>query len=138
MSKIFHYPIRIYIEDTDAGGIVYYVNYLKFMERARTECLRNLGYGKAAIFDDDLLMVVHSVEVKYLAPAYLDDEVSVTANIIKLARTYILFDQQVCRGQQVLCQAKVKIACVTSAMKPTPLPDGIIDSIQRSGYTSAQ
>ena len=75
----FAVTVRVYIEDTDAGGIVYYVNYLKFMERARTEFMRSLGYGKTAIFSDDKMFVVHSANVQYLGAARLDDELSVTA-----------------------------------------------------------
>lgn len=119
----FNISIRVYIEDTDAGGIVYYVNYLKFMERCRTEFLRTLGYHKPAILDDGLLLVVHSAQVDYHRPARLDDELQVTANIIKLARTYVEFKQQVFRKQELLCSGLIRIACVdASVMKPRALP----------------
>ena len=72
----FSFQLRVYIEDTDAGGIVYYVNYLKFMERARTEFMRSQGYGKDYIFNHDLMFVVRDVAVKYLQPARLDDELA--------------------------------------------------------------
>ena len=75
-NKEFLLPVRVYIEDTDAGGIVYYVNYLKFMERSRTEFLRSLGYGKTSVLDDGLLFVVHSLSVDYQKSAKLDDELS--------------------------------------------------------------
>lgn len=124
MSKSeFSIPIRVYIEDTDSGGIVYYVNYLKFMERSRTEFFRALGYHKPAILDEGLLLVVHSAQVDYHRPARLDDELSVTTSIIKLARTYLEFKQQVFRHQELLCCGVVRIACVdASAMKPRALP----------------
>lgn len=130
MSKEFQHPIRIYIEDTDAGGIVYYVNYLKFIERSRTELLRSLGYGKTAILDDGLLLVVHSLESQYLAPAKLDDEVIATTRVKKLARSYVVFEQQVRRGDQVLCHAVAKIACVNKDMKPQALPSHLYESIK--------
>jgi tol-pal system-associated acyl-CoA thioesterase len=129
MSNEFEHPIRIYIEDTDAGGIVYYVNYLKFIERSRTELLRSLGFGKTAILEDGLLLVVHSLEAQYLAPAKLDDEVIATATVKKLARSYVVFDQQVRRDGQVLCSATAKIACVNKQMKPTALPPHLYQSI---------
>jgi 4-hydroxybenzoyl-CoA thioesterase/acyl-CoA thioester hydrolase len=129
MSKEFQHPVRIYIEDTDAGGIVYYVNYLKFIERSRTELLRSLGYGKTAILDDGLLLVVHSIEAKYLAPAKLDDEVIATATVKKLARSYVVFEQQVRRNNQGLCHATAKIACVNDQMKPTALPPHLYQAI---------
>lgn len=129
MSQIFELPIRVYIEDTDAGGIVYYVNYLKFVERSRTELLRSFGYGKTAILEDGLLLVVHSLESQYLAPARLDDELLVSTEVKKVARAYVQFHQQVRRGDTILCKVDVKIACVNPAMKPTPLPEHIRHSI---------
>ena len=128
-NKEFLLPIRVYIEDTDAGGIVYYVNYLKFMERSRTEFLRSLGYGKTSVLDDGLLLVVHSLSVDYRQPAKLDDELIVTSEIIKLARSYVVFKQQVRREQLVLCDAEVTIACVNNRLKPTAIPVAIYASI---------
>ena len=95
-------PVRVYIEDTDAGGIVYYVNYLKFMERARTELMRSLGYGKAAIFADDLMFVVHSLNANYHASATLDDELQVTAKVTKVGKVAVVFEQTISCGDQVL------------------------------------
>jgi 4-hydroxybenzoyl-CoA thioesterase len=129
MNNEFEHPIRVYIEDTDAGGIVYYVNYLKFFERSRTELLRSLGFGKTAILEDGLLLVVHSLEAQYLAPAKLDDKVIATATVKKLARSYVVFEQQVRRDGQVLCSAIAKIACVNNQMKPTALPSHLYRSI---------
>lgn len=125
----FKLPIRVYIEDTDAGGIVYYVNYLKFIERSRTEFLRSLGYGKTAILENGLLLVVHSMDVNYLAPARLDDEVLATTRIQKLARSYVVFEQEVRRGEIILCQATVKVACVSPDMKPTAFPKHVYKAI---------
>lgn len=133
MSQVFELPIRVYIEDTDAGGIVYYVNYLKFVERSRTELLRSFGYGKTAILEDGLLLVVHSLESQYLAPARLDDELVVTTEVRKVARAYVQFHQQVRRGDTLLCKVDVKIACVNPDMKPKPLPEHIRHAIQVYG-----
>ncbi len=129
MSKEFQLPVRVYIEDTDAGGIVYYVNYLKFVERSRTELLRSLGYGKTAVLEEGLLLVVHSLDAQYLAPARLDDELVVTAAIGKVARSYVVFEQEVRKGQQVLCKATAKVACVNGQMKPTALPNYIHNAL---------
>ena len=119
----FVLPLRVYIEDTDAGGIVYYVNYLKFMERARTELLRSYGYDKPAFWADNLMFVVHSVEVNYRRPAQLDDELQVSATIAKVGRTYFDVAQQVRRGDTILCEGTVRVANVTrDGMKPSPLP----------------
>jgi 4-hydroxybenzoyl-CoA thioesterase len=122
-AEEFSIPVRVYIEDTDAGGIVYYVNYLKFMERCRTEFLRTLGYHKPAILDDGLLLVVHSAQIDYHRSARLDDELQVTTGIIKLARTYIEFKQRVFRKQELLCSGVIRVACVdASVMKPRAIP----------------
>jgi 4-hydroxybenzoyl-CoA thioesterase/acyl-CoA thioester hydrolase len=126
----FQIPVRVYIEDTDAGGIVYYVNYLKFVERSRTELLRSLGYGKTAILEEGLLLVVHSVEAQYLAPARLDDELMVSTVVSKVARSYVVFEQEVRRQGQVLCRVTAKVACVNDSMKPTALPEYVRHSIQ--------
>jgi len=122
-AEEFSIPIRVYIEDTDAGGIVYYVNYLKFMERCRTEFLRALGYHKPAILDEGLLLVVHSAQVDYHRSARLDDELQVTTGISKLARTYVEFKQQIFRNQELLCSGLIRVACVeASVMKPRAIP----------------
>jgi len=119
----FSIPLRVYIEDTDAGGIVYYVNYLKYMERSRTEFLRSLGYHKPAILDGGLLLVVHAAQINYRRSARLDDQLHITAQIEKLARSYIEFKQQVLRGDELLCEGLIRIACVNAAtIKPSALP----------------
>jgi 4-hydroxybenzoyl-CoA thioesterase/acyl-CoA thioester hydrolase len=127
----FAVTVRVYIEDTDAGGIVYYVNYLKFMERARTEFMRSLGYGKTAIFSDDKMFVVHSANVQYLGAARLDDELSVTAVPLKVARSNIIFEQSVFRGGELLCRGEVRIACVDRAtQKPCAMPDVMFEIVK--------
>ena len=141
----FSLALRVYIEDTDAGGIVYYVNYLKFMERARTEFMRALGYGKTAIFSDDKMFVVHSANVQYLGAAKLDDRLVVTARPLKVARSNILFEQCVTlqddlRGEVLLCRGEVRIACVDRAsQKPCGMPAEMYRQVQATlAGTSAQ
>lgn len=126
MNSEFCLPIRVYIEDTDVGGIVFYGNYLKFMERARTEFLRACGFAKPAIPDSDRLLVVSSVNVNYRKSARLDDELLVSARIVKLARTYITFQQNVYRDGELLVEGEVKVACVSrDSMRPNALPDEV-------------
>lgn len=126
--------IRIYIEDTDAGGIVYYVNYLKFMERARTEFMRARGFGKTAIFSEDKMFVVHSANVQYLGAARLDDVLSVTAQPLKVARSNILFEQCVLRGEDVLCRGEIRIACVDRINgRPCAMPDEMYNLVKNTG-----
>ena len=126
MTSEFSIALRVYIEDTDAGGIVYYVNYLKFMERARTEFMRSLGYGKTAIFDNDAMFVVVSSNIQYRGSAVLDDELRVTARPLKVGRASILFEQRVLRGDVLLCEGEVKIACVQRQGRgPQAMPDSM-------------
>lgn len=128
----FKIPVRVYIEDTDAGGIVYYVNYLKYMERSRTEFLRSLGYDKPAILEGGLLLVVHSAQISYRRAARLDDLLSVSSGIHKLARTYVEFQQMVLRGEEVLCEGLIRVACVNAvSMKPQSLPVDIHQQLDK-------
>lgn len=127
----FSFKLRVYIEDTDAGGIVYYVNYLKFMERARTELMRALGYGKDYIFNHDLMFVVRDVAVTYLRPASLDDELQVTASIGQLRGAVMVMQQRVERGEEILAQGEVTLACVDRlGVKPRRLPADMVARLQ--------
>ena len=123
--------IRVYIEDTDAGGIVYYVNYLKFMERARTELMRSLGFGKNYIFNHELMFVVTDVAVHYARPATLDDELRVTARLGRLRGASMVMQQRVLRGAEVLAEGEVTIACVDRAgVKPRRLPADMVATLR--------
>lgn len=120
-------PLRVYMEDTDAGGIVFYVNYLKFFERARTEYMRALGFHKAAFIDESLMFVVTSLTTKYLRPAKLDEQLIVTATVIAAAKASLSFEQQVYRGNEVLCKAQVSLACVDKVtLKPKRIPEALL------------
>lgn len=126
----FSLPLRVYIEDTDAGGIVYYVNYLKFMERARTELMRSLGFGKDYIFTHDLMFVVRDMAVKYHKPALLDDELWATALITNLGGASLVMEQTVRRGGEELATGVVTIACVDRAgVKPRRLPRDMLEHL---------
>lgn len=123
MTAAFQWPMRVYIEDTDAGGIVYYVNYLKFMERARTEYLRSLGFGKNYIFNEDLMFVVQNIQADYLKPAYLDDELLATASVIESGASHLTMQQLIFRDDELLCRGQVKIVCVgKGSIKPKRIP----------------
>lgn len=127
-AQPFAHRCRVYYEDTDAGGIVYYVNYLKFMERARTERLRELGFAQSALVAEDLLFVVHSAEARYHAPAKLDDELLVTADVIELSRASLRFRQQVRRvtDKALLCEGQFVVACVRAdSLKPRAIPEAL-------------
>jgi acyl-CoA thioester hydrolase len=125
MPSVFTWTVRVYYEDTDAGGIVYYANYLKFYERARTEWLRSLGIDQQTLRDQHgAIFVVRSANIDYRASARLDDEVTLTLNVEKLGGASVQFTQQAWRGDTLLSSADVKVGCVDAAtMRPRSLPD---------------
>src|SRR6056300_943454 len=119
----FYWPLRVYIEDTDAGGIVYYVNYLKFMERARTELMRALGFGKEGIFNDGLMFVVRDVKIRYVSSAVLDDDLLVTSEPTLVKGARFIVRQSVYRSDELLADALVECACVNRTSQiPVRLP----------------
>ncbi len=109
----FSHPVRVYWEDTDAGGIVFYGNYLKFMERARTEWLSSLGFEQEAMRQSgEGMFVVAETQLRYLRPARLDDRLRVTVTVSEVGRASVAFDQTVWRGETLLTQGRVRIGWV--------------------------
>jgi len=129
---MYTWPVRIYYEDTDAGGIVYYANYLKFIERARTEWLRSLGVEQCQLLDEGVGFVVRKVDLNLLTPARFNDELEVSCTVEKLRNASVLFQQQVRRKNgDLLCEAHVLAACVNlNAMQPVAIPRSIIEVIR--------
>jgi len=138
----FSIQTRVYLEDSDAQGIVYYVNYLKFMERARTELLREQGFDFQQLLEQQGHFVVHSLDVRYLKPARVDDNLQISASILKTARTYVVFSQKVSRiaasnnekdaekSEVLLCSGTVKVACVSSDTgRPMVIPEVIVKAL---------
>ncbi|MEM8563700.1 MAG: tol-pal system-associated acyl-CoA thioesterase [Pseudomonadota bacterium] len=122
-EREFSLKLRVYIEDTDAGGIVYYANYLKFMERARTEYMRLLGFGRQYIFNHDLMFVVRDASISYLSPARLDDELDVTASIRAVRAASIQMSQCVQHAGEPITRAELTLACVDRVeSKPRRIP----------------
>ncbi|RTE87775.1 MULTISPECIES: tol-pal system-associated acyl-CoA thioesterase [Gammaproteobacteria] len=128
---MFEWPVRVYYEDTDAGGIVYYANYLKFMERARTEWLRSFNVEQEFWLATGIGFVVRNVELDLRGPARLDDVLNVSCEPIKVKKASIEFRQTITnQHNKVICSGYVKAACVTlEAMKPTAIPREIIEGI---------
>ncbi|KLN97147.1 tol-pal system-associated acyl-CoA thioesterase [Moellerella wisconsensis] len=122
------WPIRIYYEDTDAGGVVYHARYLAFFERARTEMLREKGINQQSLLAMNIGFVVRSMQTDFLAPAKLDDLLEVETSLIEIKRASLTFAQRLVNSQgKVLCRAEALIACVDiSKMKPTALPKSIV------------
>ena len=107
----FQLPVRVYYEDTDAGSVVYYANYLRFMERARTEWLRALGFSQSALMAENVAFAAREAHVEYLKPARLDDELLVVSEIESLGRAQVVFRQRVERDSELLVDARMRIAC---------------------------
>ena len=132
----FCWPVRVYYEDTDAGGIVYYANYLKFFERARTEWLRQLGFNQELLREQGILFVVREINAKYKQPARLDDELQVSVVVEKMGKASFNIAQTVYRisadGEQVLVTGNVSIACINSDGKPRAIPAEIITAADLS------
>ncbi|MES9924747.1 MAG: tol-pal system-associated acyl-CoA thioesterase [Candidatus Thiodiazotropha endolucinida] len=132
-SPGFVWPIRVYYEDTDTGGVVYYANYLKFMERARTEWLRSLGFEQDLLLQQDgIIFAVRQVELGYHAPARFNDNLEVIARLSQKGRASLTFFQEVVRpsDSQLLCRGTIKIACVNmETMRPTPIPKKLLMEI---------
>jgi acyl-CoA thioester hydrolase len=123
-GNAFYLPIRVYYEDTDAGGVVYYANYLRYFERARTEMLRAAGHDQSDLAAQwNVLFAVRSIQVDYRQPARLDDRLDVVARVAQVGRASIDFDQRIVREAVELCSARVRIACLdATTFRPRALP----------------
>ena len=129
----FEWPVRVYYEDTDAGGVVYYANYLKFMERARTEWLRALGFEQDRLREEaGILFAVSRLAVDYLRPARFNERLLVSVNMTKLGRASISLAQEVSRESgEMLCTGVVRIACLDAAsLRPRPMPAAMLKGIE--------
>ena len=121
----FSIPVRVYYEDTDAGGVVYYANYLKFFERCRTEWMRQVGHDQSQLAADaGIAFMARKASCEYLKPARLDDQLTIGLEVEKLTRVRVVFRQHARRGDEELVTGTVEIACVdTAKMTPTAIPD---------------
>jgi acyl-CoA thioester hydrolase len=135
MTAPFAWPARIYWEDTDAGGVVYYANYLKFMERARTEWLRSIGIEQGELVKTQgLVFAVVHVEASYRRPARYDDLLQVTCGVKEHTRTSVTFAQEIFRGRvggELLLSGTIRVACLDAAtFRPRPIPDFLLKEMQ--------
>ena len=135
MNSVFKWPQRVYYQHTDAGGRVFHANYLAFMENARTEMLQaaNIDLGKL-LRDDGVCFVVHSANIRFIKPGLLNDMLTTTARVEKVGRARLVFEQQVRRGEELLVEATITIACVDAkTYKLIPVPAAI-----REKFTDAR
>ena len=135
-ANLHRFPIRIYYEDTDAGGIVYHSNYLKFAERGRTEMMRTLGFAHSEILAaTGVAFTVRRLAADYRAPARLDDVLSVETRVVEIGGATLLLDQRVCRDGEVLAALDVLVACIGRDGRPRRLPAGLRALLQSAGAT---
>ncbi|AUD79308.1 tol-pal system-associated acyl-CoA thioesterase [Kangiella profundi] len=131
----FIWPVRVYYEDTDVAGVVFYANYLRFYERGRTEWLRSLGWEQDILIDKGLAFAVAHVDAKYLLPARFNDKLLIKTRIASVRRTSVIFEQEIVTDdeQQLLVnKATIRVACVDmKTMKPAAMPDYLKEEIAR-------
>ncbi len=129
----FSWPVRVYYEDTDSGGVVYYANYLRFLERARTEWLRALGFELTALSAvHGIAFVVRSISLDYLKPARFNDELEVTVEPVESGASRIELAQRIRRGGDELVTARVELACVnTATFKPVRIPSSLLEAMRQ-------
>ena len=132
MPEVHRFAIRVYYEDTDAGGIVYYANYLKFAERARTEMMRASGSNHRELAENfDAAFAVSRCEIEYLKPALLDDLLMVETRVLDVGAAVIRLDQQVRRGGELLARLRLRIACLNRQGRPQRLPDPVREALAK-------
>lgn len=131
----FSWPVRVYYEDTDTGGVVYHTNYLKFMERARTEWLRDLGFEQDELKSRyDVIFAVRNVMIDYISPARFNDSLVVSVRLLEHGRANLVLEQTITRENEtgVLCQGQVKVVSLkASSFKPCPLPSDLLQRVNQ-------
>ena len=126
MHENFFHKLKVYYEDTDAGNVVYYANYLKFLERARTEALVILGFNNKKIKEDfGSLIVVKSCNIEYKIPAHLEDELSIRSFVKSITKTSFFMNQFITRGEDLIAEAKTHLVFVNKEGKPMRIPDSL-------------
>ena len=128
------HKIRVYYEDTDAGGVVYYANYLKYAERGRSEYLRTIGFENKALMDNEgVMFVVHRIEADYHAPARLDDLLDMDTVVSEIRNAAFTMEQEIRRGENPIFNMKVVLVCVNKEGRPVRLPDGLKEALEKNG-----
>lgn len=127
MKKEFIYNFKVYYEDTDAGGVVYYANYLKFLERARSEAIYSIGFSNLDLKrTNDVIIVVKSCNINYIRPAKFEDKLSVNSSIISISKASFKMNQIIIRQEEKITEAEVVLVTINSSGKPTKLPEELL------------
>ena len=136
MQKSFTHNVKVYYEDTDAGGVVYYANYLKYLERARTQALSTIGLSNTKIKNVfDALIIVKSCNIEYKKSAYLEDDLQIKSFIVSTTKTSFLMNQSIFKDEQLIVEAKIHLVFINQKFKPVKIPDKILSDFKP--YTSS-
>jgi len=131
MHENFYHKLKVYYEDTDAGGVVYYANYLKFIERARTEALATLGFNNKKIKEDfGALILVKSCNIEYKISAHLEDELNIRSFVKSITKTSFFMNQFIKRGDELIAEAKVHLVFVNKEGKPIKIPNNLFQDFK--------
>ena len=131
MSKLFRYDLKVFYEDTDAGGVVYYANYLKFLERARSEAIYSLGFSNTQLKENfGIVIIVKSCNINYIKSAVFEDKLSVFSSLKKLSNTSFIMQQEIKRDDELLSTSEVCLVCINREKKPTKIPDELKSSLK--------
>ena len=131
MAKKFNFTVKVYYEDTDAGGVVYYANYLKFLERARSEAIYSLGYTNLSILENfGILLIVKSCNIEYKKPAKFEDKLEVFSEVKSFTKTSFLMKQSILRNNEIITDAEVHLVSVDKNGKPSKLPDELKEKLE--------
>ena len=131
MHENFYHKVKVYYEDTDAGGIVYYANYLKYLERARTEALSTIGLSNLQIKDKyGALIIVKSCNIEYKKPSYLEDELSIRSFIKSVTKTSFIMNQIITKNENVVAEAKIHLVFINEKRKPIKVPEIIFNNFK--------
>ena len=132
MKKEFKLEIKVYYEDTDSGGVVYYANYLKFLERARTEAIISLGYSNKKLLDEyGILIIVKSCKINFIKPARLEDKIHVYSKVNSLKKVSFIMNQSIRLKNQNLVEAEIRLAIVNKNGKPSKIPEVLIKKLSK-------
>ncbi len=133
MPKNFKHNVKIYYEDTDSGGVVYYANYLKYFERARSEAIYNLGFSNKKLRDQfGIIIIVKSCNIEYLKPAMIEDNLLIISKIITLSKTSFIMLQEAKRKKELIASAQIRLVAVNKNIKPTKIPEKLIKLLNKS------
>tara|TARA_Y100001936_G_C15835325_1_gene538993 strand:- start:409 stop:807 length:399 start_codon:yes stop_codon:yes gene_type:complete len=131
MAKIFNFNVKIYYEDTDTGGVVYYANYLKFLERARSEAIYSLGFTNSGLYESHgILLIVKSCNIEYKKPAKFEDKLNIISEVISLTKTSFVMKQNILRDKDLISQADIHVVAVNKNGNPTKIPDELKNKLE--------